>query len=90
MSAINAAIGFVREADHIMIEKLKSQLQQELEAALKTRHGCEATVIVEEPKRANQGDISVPVFSLAKPLNLAIPETVSTMIKLIKIGRAHV
>ncbi|MBN2696880.1 MAG: arginine--tRNA ligase, partial [Bacilli bacterium] len=66
-----------------MIEKLKSELQSELAAQLKTKYNVDPAVIVEEPKRAGQGDISVPVFSLVKQLGKPLPEIVKVVADLI-------
>jgi len=66
-----------------MIEKIKRQLHSELERALKVQFSIEVPVIVEEPKRANQGDISVPVFPLVKAFSKPLVEVVDAVRSLI-------
>jgi len=55
-----------------MIEKIKSLLQESLQIQLKDHFGKDIAVVVEEPKKANQGDISVPVFSVAKAAGIPV------------------
>ncbi|HOP56739.1 MAG TPA: arginine--tRNA ligase [Bacillota bacterium] len=59
-----------------MIDKIKSELQKMLEIKIRTRFNTDAQVVVEEPKKAGLGDISVPVFSVAKAIGKPLPETV--------------
>jgi len=59
-----------------MLETIKNHLQSNLATALKSRYQQEVSVVVEEPKKAGLGDISVPVFSVVKQLGLPITEIV--------------
>jgi len=63
-----------------MIEKIKKALQEELEAKLKELFKEEILVTIEEPKKAGQGDISVPVFSIVKTVKKPLPE-ISLLVK---------
>lgn len=66
-----------------MIEQIKRQLQAELESTLREAHKIHEPVIVEEPKRANQGDISVPVFPLVRAFGKSLPIVVDLVMGLI-------
>jgi arginyl-tRNA synthetase len=57
-----------------MIDTIKQTLKQELETTLLTSRGIAQNVIVEEPKRRDQGDLSIPAFLIGKALNVALPE----------------
>ncbi len=70
-----------------MIEKIKKALQEELEAKLKAQYKEEILVNIEEPKRAGQGDISVPVFSIVKTVQKPLPEIVKVVISMIEQGQ---
>jgi len=68
-----------------MINTIKNNLRIELETVLKERYNKEISVVVEEPKNADLGDISLPVFSivktLKKPLNLVVDEVIEIINK---------
>ena len=59
-----------------MIDTIKTNLKTTLENVLSAQFNKPITVIVEEPKRLNQGDISIPVFAIAKAINLPLSQTV--------------
>ncbi len=67
-----------------MIDKLKSMLQAELALKLKDFYKKDITVVVEEPKRAGQGDISVPVFSIVKQLDFSMKEVAGIVAEYIR------
>ena len=67
-----------------MIDSIKTNLKASLETALSAQFNKPISVIVEEPKRPNQGDISIPVFAIAKAIDLSLPETVVTIKDVIK------
>ena len=67
-----------------MIDSIKTILKAGLETALSAQFNKLISVIVEEPKRPNQGDISIPVFAIAKAIDLSLPETVVTIKDVIK------
>lgn len=60
-----------------MIEKIKQEIKNEIEKSILMKYESSAPVIVEEPKKASQGDISVPVFTIVKALGKPMPEIVS-------------
>jgi len=55
-----------------MIEFIKLQLKKTLETAFSDRYGQTVNVVVEEPKRKEQGDLSVPVFTIAKAVGMPV------------------
>lgn len=67
-----------------MIDSIKTNLKAGLETALSVQFNKLISVIVEEPKRPNQGDISIPVFAIAKAIDLSLPETIVTIKDAIK------
>ena len=67
-----------------MIETLKNQIKSKLEQYLKKEMNLDIDIVVEEPKNANLGDISVPMFSLVKVLRKPMPEITSFAIEIIK------
>lgn len=68
-----------------MLDKIKIIIRQELEASLKGKYETDVNVVVEEPKNAGLGDISLPVFSIVKvikkPLNLVVEDVKSLLEK---------
>ncbi len=56
-----------------MIETIKNELKTYLETVLSARYGKPVGVVVEEPKRKDQGDLSVPVFTIAKVAQTGVP-----------------
>lgn len=60
-----------------MIETIKNELKRLLETELSTRYGTPVNVVVEEPKRKDQGDLSVPVFTIAKAARTPVPAILS-------------
>ncbi len=55
-----------------MINRLKTAIKKYLESKIKEQYNTEVNVIVEEPKKAELGDISIPVFSVVKVLRLPL------------------
>ena len=72
-----------------MLDKIKIIIRQELEASLKAKYETDINVVVEEPKNAGLGDISLPVFSIVKvikkPLNLVV-EDVKSLLKKVSVS----
>lgn len=62
-----------------MIDLIKTRLKAELESAMFIDRGVTQTVIVEEPKRRDQGDLSIPAFVIGKALNVALPEAANKL-----------
>ena len=66
-----------------MIETIKNQLKSLLEGALSKRYGTTVNVVVEEPKRKDQGDLSVPVFTIAKTAGTNVPTALADVAAII-------
>lgn len=60
-----------------MIEALKLHLKNEIESALLRVYGTKAEIVLENPKRMDQGDISVVIFTAVKQLKKPLPEVVA-------------
>ncbi len=60
-----------------MIEKIKQEIKNEIEKNILIQYLSTAQVIVEEPKKTSQGDISVPVFTIVKAVGKPLPEVVA-------------
>jgi len=67
-----------------MIEKIKTEVKENLTKALQSKFNQEFNVIVEEPKKASLGDISIPVFQIVKVLRKPLPEVVALVISLLE------
>lgn len=57
-----------------MIDALKIVVKNSLETYYKEKYDLDLNVIVEEPKKASLGDISVPMFTVVKALRKPMPE----------------
>lgn len=62
-----------------MINILKNRIKEELEKKLFELYNQEVMVIVEEPKKVEQGDLSIPVFSIVKTVKKPLPFVVETV-----------
>ncbi len=58
-----------------MIEQIKIILKNMLEKVFLMEFSTAVNVIIEAPKRKEQGDLSIPVFTIAKAINQPLPET---------------
>ena len=67
-----------------MIEKIKLDLKNLLENYYKNNYQLDISIVVEEPKKAELGDISIPMFSVVKTLRKPMPEIVSEATNIIK------
>lgn len=67
-----------------MIDDIKQTLKKGLEAYYKEKYGLELNLIIEEPKKASLGDISIPMFLVVKELKKPMPEVVSEASEVIK------
>ena len=67
-----------------MINKIKADLKRKLEKYYKEKYNIDIQIIVEEPKNANLGDISIPMFTVVKALRRPMPEIVNEAIEVIK------
>ena len=59
-----------------MIEQLKQELKEKLTSYYKEKYDLELNIVVEEPKKKELGDISVPTFIIVKELKKPMPEVV--------------
>lgn len=66
-----------------MIDQLKQELKQKLESYYLEKYNIEIQMVVEEPKNASLGDISIPMFSAVKILRKPMPELVNEAIDVI-------
>ena len=66
-----------------MIEAIKLTLKEKLEAYYKEKYNQELTMVVETPKKAEMGDISVPMFTVVKVLRKPMPEIVKEAVEVI-------
>lgn len=67
-----------------MIEKIKLELKEKLEAFYKDKYQMDIQMVVETPKKAEMGDISVPMFMAVKALRKPMPEIVAEAMEAIK------
>ena len=67
-----------------MIDTIKQEIKLKLEKYYKEKYGTDLQIVVEEPKKAELGDISVPMFSVVKALRKPMPEIVNEAIKAIE------
>ncbi|MBN2539903.1 MAG: arginine--tRNA ligase [Bacilli bacterium] len=59
-----------------MLNNLKLRIKKDLEELLGKQFNAELSIIVEEPKKAELGDLSIPVFSVVKQLRKPLPQIV--------------
>lgn len=57
-----------------MIEQLKNEIKNKLESFYKRKYNTDISIIVEEPKNASLGDISIPMFTVVKALRKPMPQ----------------
>ena len=67
-----------------MIEKIKLDLKNELEAFYKEKYNLDIQMVVETPKKVEMGDISIPMFMVVKALRKPMPEIVAEAMEAIK------
>jgi len=67
-----------------MIDTIKQEIKQKLEKYYKEKYDADLQIVVEEPKKAELGDISVPMFTVVKFLRKPMPEIVNEAIKAIE------
>ena len=66
-----------------MIDKIKQDLKTKLENYYKNEYGIEISMVVEEPKNPELGDISIPMFAAVKILRKPMPEIVKEAVEVI-------
>ena len=67
-----------------MIKEIKNNLKEQLEKYYKDNFNIAVDFVVEEPKKAELGDISIPVFALIKPLGKKLPDITAEVCEVIK------
>lgn len=67
-----------------MIEHIKYLIKKQLEDYYQKTYHMEIGIVVEEPKNATLGDISVPMFSVVKALRKPMPQIIEEAIPQIK------
>ncbi len=67
-----------------MIDQIKQQIKNELQKYYLVNYNTEISIVVEEPKDAKLGDISIPMFSVVKILRKPMPEIVNEAIEVIQ------
>ncbi|MDE7162240.1 MAG: arginine--tRNA ligase [Anaeroplasmataceae bacterium] len=67
-----------------MIEAIKGQLKVTLEKYYKDKYQQNISIVVEEPKNRELGDISIPMFAVIKTLRRPMPEIVAEAIPVIQ------
>lgn len=67
-----------------MIETIKKSIKKTLETYYEATYHMELSVVVEEPKNAELGDISVPMFVVVKALRRPMPEIIAEAIPVIQ------
>ncbi|MBQ7642152.1 MAG: arginine--tRNA ligase [Acholeplasmatales bacterium] len=67
-----------------MIDSIKLEIKNKLETYYKEKYNVDLQIVVEEPKKAELGDISVPMFAVVKTLRKPMPEIVSEALDAIK------
>ena len=60
-----------------MIQQIKLEIKKYLEKYYLEKYQTAINIIVEEPKKAELGDISIPMFSVVKTLHKPLPEITS-------------
>ena len=68
-----------------MIESIKEQIKKILEDFYKKQYNATISIVVEEPKNIELGDISVPMFSVVKTLRKPMPQSISESLGLRQI-----
>ena len=62
-----------------MLNIMKLRIKKELEEILFEQFNQELIVVIEEPKKAELGDLSIPVFSVVKALRRPLPQIIETV-----------
>ncbi len=57
-----------------MVEQLKLEVKNIIEAYLNDTYKIHTNIVVEKPKKEGNGDLSIPLFALAKLVNKPLPE----------------
>lgn len=66
-----------------MINQIKQALKHKLEDYYYQRYQLQLSMVVEEPKNASLGDISIPMFTVVKALRKPMPELIGEAVEVI-------
>lgn len=67
-----------------MIENIKAQLKEIIEKYFLNKYNLEINIVVEEPKKKELGDLSIPSFVVVKALRKPLNECVNEVVEAIK------
>ena len=67
-----------------MIDTIKREIKNNLELFYKNKYDASIQIVVEEPKKKELGDISIPMFSVVKTLRKPMPEIVNEALEALK------
>ncbi len=67
-----------------MIDTIKREIKNNLELFYKNKYDASIQIVVEEPKKKELGDISIPMFSVVKALRKPMPEIVNEVLEALK------
>ncbi len=67
-----------------MIDTIKREIKNNLELFYKNKYDASIQIVVEEPKKKELGDISIPMFSVVKALRKPMPEIVNEALEALK------
>ncbi|MBQ9899786.1 MAG: arginine--tRNA ligase [Acholeplasmatales bacterium] len=67
-----------------MIDTIKREIKNNLEKYYKDKYNVDLQIVVEEPKKKELGDISIPMFVVVKTLRKPMPEIVNEGLEALK------
>ena len=67
-----------------MIDTIKKEIKNNLELFYKNKYSIDLQIVVEEPKKKELGDISIPMFVVVKTLRKPMPEIVAEAVEALK------
>ena len=67
-----------------MIENIKFKLKELLEKYFLNKYNLEVNIVIEEPKKKEMGDLSIPSFSVVKALRCPLNDCVNEIVEVIK------
>ena len=67
-----------------MIDNIKQELKDILEKYFLNKYNLELNIVVEEPKKKELGDISIPSFVVVKALRKPLNDCVNEIVEVIK------
>ena len=67
-----------------MIENIKAKLKEIIEKYFLDKYNIEINIVVEEPKKKELGDLSIPSFVVVKALRKPLNDCVNEVVEAIK------